>query len=80
MTTTQNTSETNAPTTADYHWVMTVQYDNGRRAATYDGPVNLVPGVHTRMATYTHLRERMQKNIGTDQFVVLFFDLQPNRL
>lgn len=69
-----------ADTATTYHWVMTVQFDNGRQVATYDGSIGVVPGVHTRMATYTHLREHMQRNVGTNKLTVLFFDLQPNHL
>ena len=79
-TTTETTPTPAAPISVSYHWVMTVQFDHGRQTATYDGSINVAPGQHTRMGSYAFLREHMQQTVGTDQFVVLFFALEPNQL
>jgi hypothetical protein len=74
------TQEASTAVEVKHHWIMTVQFDHGRRTATYDGSIGVVPGIHTRMSTYTHLREHMQQTVGVDQLVVLFFDLAPDQL
>lgn len=76
----ETTPKPTAPIQITYHWVMTVQFDNGRQVATYDGSINVASGQHTRSSTYTHLREHMQQTVGTDQMIVLFFDLAPDQL
>lgn len=80
MTTVQQAGETARPTSPiEHHWIVTVQFDNGRQAATYDGSVDVTPGSNTRSSIYTDLRKHMGQVIGTDRFVVLFFSLTPNQ-
>lgn len=67
-------------TTTAYHWIITVQFGNGMRTGTYDGSVDITPGINTRSSVYADLRKHMAQVVGTDQLIVLFFDLQPNRL
>lgn len=67
MTTAQQANEIARPTAAiEHHWIVTVQFDNGRQAATYDGPVDVTPGSNTRSSVYADLRK-------------LFFSLTPNQ-
>ncbi|MEU3613474.1 hypothetical protein ABZ725_14320 [Streptomyces sp. NPDC006872] len=62
-----------------HHWVMTVQADDGRQGTT-DGVINVVPGVHTREATYSEVLRAVKQWIGSDSVTVLYFALQPNQL
>lgn len=57
-----------------YHWIITGQAGDGR-VATHDGHIDIHPS-HTRMATYTYLRERLQEQMGA-AIAVLYFDLAP---
>jgi hypothetical protein len=79
-TTPRTSAPTEPPTPVQHHWIMTVQFDHGRRTATYDGSVGVTPGVHTRTSTYTNLREHIQRTVGSDQLIVLFFSLTPDSL
>ncbi|WP_045563001.1 hypothetical protein [Streptomyces sp. FxanaA7] len=77
-----STSQTTAaPETqpTQFHWVMTVQTNDGRQA-TNDGRINAVPGVHTQETTYQAVRNAMKDLVGTDHFTVVFFALHPNQL
>ncbi|MFG2872928.1 hypothetical protein [Streptomyces sp. NPDC048338] len=80
MTTTANTTVPAAlPAPVPHHFILTVQTDDGRMV-TQDGTVPVVPGIHTRMATYTTLREQVGEHWGLSRFTVLFFSLEPNQL
>jgi hypothetical protein len=81
MTTAQQTSQTGKPPAPiRHHWIVTVQFDNGRQAATYDGSVDVTSGSNTRSSVYADLRKHMGQVIGTDRFVVLFFSLTPDQI
>lgn len=71
--------KTAPPTGTVYHWVMTVQTADGRRA-TFDGTTQpLAPGT-TRTQYYKAVRELLEKDVGTDQLTVLFFSMDPDAL
>ncbi|MEV6669937.1 hypothetical protein [Streptomyces sp. NPDC051162] len=67
------------PEPVEYHWIMTVQTDDGMQG-TYDGSIGAVPGIHTRTSTYKSVRKLLVGQMGTDRFVVLFYDAQPDHL
>ncbi|MFD8771408.1 hypothetical protein [Streptomyces sp. NPDC059916] len=77
---TETTSTPAAPAPVSYHWVMTVQFDHGRKTGTYNGFIDANPGRDTRGSMYKLLHQHMQQTLGVDQLFVLFFDLQPNQL
>lgn len=62
-----------------FHWVMTVQTNDGRQA-TNDGRINAIPGVHTQETTYQAVRNAMKDLVETDHFTVVFFALHLNQL
>lgn len=68
-----------APAAVPYHWIMTVRTDDGRQGTT-DGTVNAVPGMHTRATTYTAVRKAMEDLMGTPEYTVVFFSLEPNEI
>ncbi|MFI1183367.1 hypothetical protein ACH4UT_27990 [Streptomyces sp. NPDC020799] len=76
MTTTPTTTQ---PEPVQHHWIMTVQTANGMQG-TYDGPVDVVPGVHTRTSSFAAVREILAEQMGTERFTVLFFALEPDAL
>jgi hypothetical protein len=82
MTTTTETEATtpSSPEPVSFHWIITVQWNNGRQAGTYDGSVDITAGINTRSSVYSDLRKHMGQVVGTDQFVVLFFSLAPNQI
>lgn len=67
------------PAAVSYHWLMTVQTNDGRQG-TNDGRINAIPGVHTRATTYTAVRKAMEDWMGTPNFTVVFFSLEPNEI
>jgi len=70
-------TETTAPTTTDWHWVMTVQTSDGRfntRSATVN-----VPSGFTRDKLWAFVLDQFNADYGSP-LTVLFFDLQPNQL
>jgi hypothetical protein len=76
MSATASSAEQTAVT---YHWIMTVQTNDGRQA-TNDGRINGVPGVHTHETTFQVVRDAMKSVVETDHFTVVFFSLTPNEL
>ncbi|MFJ4356892.1 hypothetical protein ACIP25_11545 [Streptomyces massasporeus] len=74
-----SSSEIVEQTAVTYHWIMTVQTDDGRQA-TNDGRINGVPGVHTHETTFQVVRDAMKNVVETDHFTVVFFSLTPNQL
>nr|WSZ21161.1 hypothetical protein OH837_48820 [Streptomyces canus] len=62
-----------------FHWVMTVQTNDGRQA-TNDGKIGAIPGVHTHETTYQAIRTSMTDLVGTDHFTVVFFSITPNAI
>ena len=63
----------------EFHWIMTVQTADGLQGS-FDGQINAVPGIHTHTSSYNVVRDHMADNVGTSQFAVLFFLLEPNAL
>lgn len=77
MTATQNASETTAPATTEWHWIMTVQTADGitnTRSATL-----IVPTGTTRAKALAYIYDQFKADYD-GPLTVLFFDLQPNRL
>lgn len=72
-----NSTPTNNPAATAYHWLMTVQTNNGRQG-TNDGIVQVTPGIDTRQSTYTEVLRAMREWTGTDSITVLFYSLEPN--
>ncbi|MGW2367138.1 hypothetical protein ACWCZ5_16340 [Streptomyces sp. NPDC001667] len=80
MTTAATTAQSAArPVPVKYHWVMTVQTADGRQG-TYDGPIDVVPGIHTHTSTYNVVRKFLTEQMGTDRLTVLFFAIAPDQL
>jgi len=80
MTTTAETATpAQHPDPISFHWIMTVQTNDGRQV-TNDGKVGAVPGLHTRETTFQAVRDSMKGLVGTDNFTVLFFSLAPNAI
>ncbi|MFB7937350.1 hypothetical protein [Streptomyces sp. NPDC056049] len=80
MTTTANaTVPAEQPAPVPHHFVITLQTGDGRMV-TNDGTIPVVPGLHTRMQTYTAVREQIQQSWGLDACTVLYFSLEPNQL
>ncbi|MEU4099246.1 hypothetical protein AB0F16_01095 [Streptomyces tanashiensis] len=77
MTTTTNATQQPAP--VPHHFVITLQTSDGR-IATNDGTIPVIPGLHTRMQTYTAVREQIRQSSGLGACIVLFFALEPNQL
>lgn len=78
------TTETSTPQAATsvpvkHHWIITTQTGQGHMN-TRDGSINVTPGVTSRDSVYNQIREDVARKLGTGQFVVLFFDLQPDQL
>ncbi|MGW7350974.1 hypothetical protein [Streptomyces sp. NPDC054784] len=65
-----------------HHWIMTVQADgrNGGAQSTFDGSVDVTPGVSTHTATYEAVRDYMKQQMGDDNITVLYFALHPDQL
>ncbi|MEU5429960.1 hypothetical protein AB0H73_30805 [Streptomyces olivoreticuli] len=81
MTTTSVSGQPAAvrPEPVVHHWIMTVQTADGRQG-TYDGPIDVVPGVHTHTSTYDVVRKFLAEQMGTERFTVLFFAIAPDQL
>lgn len=77
MTTTQDTSQTSRPATSEWHWVMTVQASGG--LTNTRSAVITVPDGFTRTQVFEYVLKQFRDDYG-NPLVVLFFDLQPNRL
>lgn len=73
------TQSADTPAPVAHHWIMTVQTSDGRQG-TNDGRISAIPGTHTRESTFTALRAHMKDWIGTDNFTVVFYSLEPNDL
>ncbi|MGH3584690.1 MAG: hypothetical protein ACRDQ0_00035 [Pseudonocardia sp.] len=75
------TAQTDTPTAQPiaYHWVATIQTAGGV-IATDDGSIDAVPGVHTHTSTYRAVQACIAKTRGTEDYVLLFFSLTPDRL
>jgi hypothetical protein len=71
-----SSTQTARQTTA-YHWVMSVQTSDGR-SNTRSAIVDVPDGV-TRQQVFEFVYKQFADEYGTT-LVVLFFDLQPNRL
>lgn len=71
-------SEATTPAPVTYHWIATVQTGRGR-IETNDGPVGVIPGVHTHTSTYQAVLANLTEKYGQD-FGLLFFALEPNQL
>jgi hypothetical protein len=67
------------PDPVQHHWIMTVQTTDGRQA-TSDGPIDVIPGMHTHETSYKAVRKSVAAWVGTNEFSVLFFSLTPNQL
>lgn len=79
MTTAQtSTPQAAIPAPVKHHWIITTQ--TGGQMDTRDGSINVTPGLASRASVYNQIREATAQKLGTDQFVVLFFDLQPDQL
>ncbi|MEU6112588.1 hypothetical protein [Streptomyces albidoflavus] len=65
----------------EYHWVLTLQYDNGRQLATREGLLPAPPGL-TRQQAYLAVSRHVCAVLGIpDQAcVVTHFSLAPNQL
>ncbi|WP_049979201.1 hypothetical protein, partial [Streptomyces wadayamensis] len=65
----------------EYHWVLTLQYDNGRQLATRQGLLPVQPGM-TRQQAYLAVCQDVCAELGIpDQAcVVTHFSLAPNQL
>jgi hypothetical protein len=72
-------TQTDTPDLVKHHWIITTQTARGQ-LSTSTGSVSATPGVTTRTSTYEQVLEAMTQKHGTDQFVVLFFDLAPDQL
>ena len=59
-----------------FHWVMTVQ---AQSTATLSNTCQVPPGT-SRGHVYSTLRAHAAHELGTSDFVVLFFALEPDRL
>jgi hypothetical protein len=70
---------TNAAPVVAYHWIMTVQTDDGRQG-TNDGQIGALPGIHTDESTYTTVLNGMKKWMETEQVTVVFYRLVPNAI
>ena len=79
MTTTQESSPAKEQTGTAYHWVMTVQADDGRQG-TNDGLVNVIPGLHTHQSTYTEVLRAVKEWIDSDNVTVLHYAIALNQL
>ncbi|MFF3321048.1 hypothetical protein [Streptomyces sp. NPDC002889] len=73
-TTTENTSA--APALVTFHWVMTVQ----AQTTTTLSNTAQVPSGTSRSHVYSTLRAHAARELGSSDFVVLFFALEPDRL
>jgi len=71
--------QTTEPAPVLYHWIMTVQTDDGRQA-TNDGTANVLPGIHSQGVTYSNVLTEMKKWMGTEQATVVFYRLVPNAI
>lgn len=78
-TTATETTEASHPDPILFHWVMTVQTNDGRQA-TNDGRINAIPGVHDHESTFKAVRAAMKDLVGTDHFTVVFFSIRPNQI
>ena len=78
-TTAETTAPTGNPEPILFHWIMTVQTNDGRQA-TNDGRISGTPGVHTHETTFQVIQNAMKDVVGTDHFTVVFFSLTPNAL
>jgi hypothetical protein len=74
-----SSTPTNNPATTAYHWLMTVQTNDGRQG-TNDGIVQVTPGIDTRQSTYVEVLRAMREWIGMNSITVLFFSLEPNTI
>jgi hypothetical protein len=79
-----DTTMSTPPSTAQrtgtvYHWVMTVQTAHGVQGS-FDGTTPPLPYGTTRTAYYRAVRELMAEKVGTDQFAVLLFVMEPDTL
>lgn len=75
----ETTTPTSQPDPISFHWVMTVQTNDGRQA-TNDGKISAVPGLHTHETTFQAVRNAMKDVVGTDHFTVVFYSLTPNQI
>lgn len=73
------TPDDGTPTPVAHHWIMTVQTSDGRQG-TNDGTIGAIPGTHTHATTYTAIRKSMADWMGTTEFTVVFFSLEPNEI
>lgn len=68
----------------DYHYVLTLQYDNpngpGIMASTRDGVVGGFEPGDTRETVYEEIVKRTCEELGITSCVTLFFGLEPNDL
>ncbi|MEV5915731.1 hypothetical protein AB0M00_43475 [Streptomyces chartreusis] len=78
-TTAETTATTGQPDPILFHWVMTVQTNDGRQA-TNDGRINAIPGIHDHQSTYKAVQAAMKDVVGTDHFTVVFFSIRPNQI
>lgn len=80
MTTAQtSTSQAATPAPIKHHWIITTQTAQGN-LSTNSGSIDVTPGLTSRASAYNELREAVGRKLRTDQFVVLFFDLQPDQI
>ncbi|MFD6238945.1 hypothetical protein ACFWFV_05375 [Streptomyces diastaticus] len=65
----------------EYHWVLTLQYSNGRQLATREGLLSASPGL-TRQQAYLAVSQQVCAALGiSDQAcVITHFSLAPNQL
>ncbi|MGW9291311.1 hypothetical protein ACWGRN_24615 [Streptomyces albidoflavus] len=65
----------------EHHWVLTLQYDNGRQLATREGLLPVLPGM-TRQQAYLGIHQAVcaDLRIQDGRCVVTHFSLAPNQL
>lgn len=62
-----------------YHWIMTVQTPGGQ-IATNDGPIGVIPGMHTHTSSYQTVLDVMRKWLDEDRLIVLYFSLDKDAM
>ncbi|WP_327431739.1 hypothetical protein [Streptomyces sp. NBC_01236] len=69
------------PTIRRFHWLMTVQYgpQTSPQTATLSNVAEVADTV-SRTKVYSDLRAHVADSIGTGDFVVLYFALEPDQL
>lgn len=64
------------PAAVAYYWVATIGIRG--QQLTRDATIDLIPGVHTRMAATRSVMDFLREQHG--EFVLLAFSLEPNAL